>query len=50
MREKEKLLIRILKKLHIIKEYEISKKEMCKRAQSICNNNCESCAWNTEDE
>lgn len=25
---------------------EISKKEMCENAKSICNNQCDSCAWN----
>lgn len=38
-------LIRLLKRIGLIKTYEISKKEMCERAQSICNKNCESCAW-----
>lgn len=25
------------------------KAEMCRSAQSICNHNCKSCAWNTEE-
>ena len=45
MREKESLFIRLLKKIGLIKEVEISKKQMCKNAQSICNHNCECCAW-----
>lgn len=26
------------------------KQEMCKQAQSICNHNCESCAWGEVEE
>lgn len=47
MRE-ESWFIRLLKKIGIIKSYEISKKEMCERAKSICSRNCSSCAWNEE--
>lgn len=46
MSEKENLIIRILKALHIIKTYEVNKLDMCKQAQNICNHNCDSCAWN----
>lgn len=42
---KEKWYIKLLKWLGIIKEYEVSKEEMCKNAQSICDYNCEHCAW-----
>ena len=45
MREKESLFIRLLKKIGLIKEVEISKNVMCKNAQSICNHNCDCCAW-----
>lgn len=44
MRE-ESWLIRLLKRIGLIKTYEVSKKEMCKQAQSICSKDCESCAW-----
>lgn len=27
---------------------EVSKKEMCESAKSVCNGNCETCAWNEE--
>ncbi len=40
----------LLKKLGIIKTYEISKEEMCKNARNICNKNCKMCAWNTEED
>lgn len=29
-------------------EKEIPKEQMCKEAQSICNHECEGCAWNGE--
>ena len=44
---KEFWLIRFLKKIGLIKTYEINKNEMCKSARSVCNMDCESCAWNT---
>ena len=48
MRERENIFIRILKRLGIITEFEVSKEDMCKQAQSICNHDCEHCAWQTE--
>lgn len=45
MNDKESILIKFLKFVGIIKPYEISKKEMCDRAKSICNKNCDSCTW-----
>ena len=48
MKERENLLTRILKRLGLIVEYEVSKEDMCKQAQSICNHDCEHCAWQTE--
>lgn len=42
---KEKWYIKLLKWLRIIKEYEVSKKTMCEKAQSICDHRCEYCAW-----
>ena len=48
MTERENLLIRILKRLGIIVEVEVSKEDMCKQAQSICNHDCEHYAWQTE--
>lgn len=48
MQERENIFIRILKRLGIITEYEVSKEDMCKQAQSICNHDCEHCAWQTE--
>ena len=44
----ERLIIWILKSLKIIETKEVSKYEMCKRAQEVCNHNCSSCAWNNE--
>ena len=43
--KKESIFIRFLKWIGIIKEYEISKSEMCKNAQNICSHNCSICAW-----
>lgn len=43
---KESWFIRLLKRIGLIKTYEVSKKEMCERAQSICGKDCESCVWN----
>ena len=48
MTEHENIFIRILKRLGIITEFEVSKEDMCKQAQSICNHDCEHCAWQTE--
>ena len=48
MTERESLLIRILKRLGIIVDVEVSKEDMCKQAQSICNHDCEHCVWQTE--
>ena len=45
MSERENLLIRILKRIGIIVEVEVSKEEMCKQAQSMCNHDCDNCAW-----
>ena len=48
MIERENLLTRILKRLGLIVEHEVSKEDMCKQAQSICNHDCGHCAWQTE--
>ena len=48
MRE-ESWFYRLLKRIGLIKTYEVSKKEMCERAKSICSKNCESCAWYEEE-
>lgn len=45
MSERQNILIRILKWLGIIVEKEVSKSDMCKQAQSICNHECDGCAW-----
>lgn len=44
--KKESWFIRLLKKIGLIKTYEIIKKLMCESAKSICNKDCDSCAWN----
>ena len=44
--KKESWIYRLLKWIGLIKEYKVDKKEMCEKAKSICNNNCESCIWN----
>lgn len=45
-----RILLKILKKLGLIKEFEIDKSEMCKRAvdSGVCPKSCEICAWNIE--
>ena len=47
-RRRENIFIRILERLGIITEFEVSKEDMCKQAQSICHHECEHCAWQTE--
>ena len=47
--KEESWFYRLLKRIGLIKTYEVSKKEMCKRAKSICSKNCESCAWYEEN-
>lgn len=42
---KESWFYRLLKRFGLIKAYEVSKKELCESAKSVCNRNCESCAW-----
>lgn len=44
-KKKDNFIIRFLKRFGLIKEYEISKSDMCKNAQSICKHNCDNCAW-----
>lgn len=44
--KKESWFIRLLKKIGLIKTYEVNKKEMCKQARSICDKKCYKCAWN----
>ena len=43
----ESWLYRLLRWLGLIQSSEVSKQEMCKQAQSVCNRNCNSCAWNS---
>lgn len=43
--KKESWLCKFLKWIGLIKEYGISKKEMCKNAKSICNKDCQHCVW-----
>ena len=42
---KESWFYRFLKWIGLIKTYEVGKKEMCESAKSVCNRNCETCAW-----
>lgn len=50
MEEHESLIIHILKRFGIITRIEISKEDMCKQAQDVCNHNCEDCAWSMKGE
>ena len=47
--KEESWLYRLLKRIGLIKTYEVGKKEMCERAKSICSKNCDSCAWYEEE-
>ena len=44
---KESWICRLLKRIGIIKEYEVDKTEMCKRAvaSGVCPRVCNRCAW-----
>lgn len=49
----KRIIHKILKKLGFIKEQRITKeqaKEMCKRAQGICDHDCDSCIWGLLDD
>lgn len=48
--KKESWLYRLLKWLGLIKTYAVSKKEMCESAKSVCNRNCENCAWHEQSD
>lgn len=41
-----KVLRYAFKWLGFIEEHEITKREMCESAKSVCNRDCEHCAWN----
>ena len=43
--KKESWLYKLLKRFGLIKTYKVNKKTMCENAKSICNGDCESCAW-----
>lgn len=45
MREKESFIIRLLRFFGLIETVEVSKKDMCESAKSICSHECDSCAW-----
>lgn len=45
MNGKEPIIIKILRWLGLFEKRPISKSEMCKQAQDVCNHNCDSCAW-----
>jgi hypothetical protein len=46
-----KFITKILKRIGLIKEYEVDKKEMCEHAKlsGACPNSCDCCVWNTEE-
>ena len=46
----ERIITRFLKRIGLIKEYEVDKAEMCRRAvaSGVCPHTCEICAWNSE--
>lgn len=46
----QRIFMKTLKKVGIIKEFEVDNSEMCQRAVSsgVCPNSCEICAWGNE--
>ena len=44
----QRILLKILKKIGLVKEFEVDKANMCKRAveSGVCPKTCEICAWN----
>ena len=48
--KKETWFYRVLKRIGLIKEYKINKKEMCERAKSVCSGDCECCIWHEDKE
>lgn len=47
---KERFWIRVLRKLGIIEEQQVSKKDISERVQKVCRHNCSSCVWNENRE
>lgn len=43
--KKESWIYKLLRWLGLIKTYEVSKKDMCESAKSMCSGHCGSCAW-----
>lgn len=45
----QRILFKLFKKLGLIKEFEVDKADMCKRAveSGVCPKSCEICAWNS---
>jgi hypothetical protein len=43
--KEETWFYRLLKRIGLMRTYEVSKKEMCEKSKSICSNNCDNCAW-----
>ena len=50
MNEKGLIVLKFLRFIGLLKEIPISKSEMCKQAQDVCNHNCDSCAWADREE
>lgn len=46
----QRILLKILKKSGLIREFEVDKADLCKRAvkSGVCPNACEICAWNSD--
>jgi len=49
MNRKGPILIKILEWLGLLEKRQISKSDMCKQAQDVCNHNCDSCAWGDKE-
>lgn len=45
----QRILMKFLKKIGLVKEYEVDKAEICRKAvaSGVCPNACEICAWNS---
>ena len=50
MNNKENIFIRFLRFIGLIEKRPVSKIDMCKQAQNICDRDCESCAWSERKE
>lgn len=48
----QRIIVRFFKRIGLIKEYEVDKTEMCRRATAsgVCPKFCEACIWNDRED